>query len=119
MSTKNIALVAEESRNVYHRYVKIHYSVPKQVQLLTGMTNRTIKTHGVPFRDVMDGLVAFIRREATEPAIIIAHGCYVYDFPILLSSCMKHNYSDFSVLAELVYVDSLQNLKETRTRRSM
>ena len=42
---------------------------------LSGITNRTIETHGVPFRDVMDGLVAFIRREATERAIIIAHLC--------------------------------------------
>ena len=70
-----IALVAEKSGNIYHRYVKIHYSVPKQVQLLTGITNRTIETHGVPFGDVMDGLVEFIRREAKESAIIIAHGC--------------------------------------------
>ena len=68
------AVVVEDNGNIYHRYVKIHYSVPKQVQLQTGITNRTIETHGVPFRDVMDGLVGFIRREATEPAIIIAHG---------------------------------------------
>ena len=106
-----ITVVAEESGNIYHRYVKIHYSVPKQVQLLTGITNRTIETHAVPFRDVMDGLVALIRREATEPAIIITHGGYVHDFPILLASCMKHTYSDLAVLPELVYVDSMQSLK--------
>ena len=97
-----IALLAEESGNVYHNYVKINYSLPKQVQLLTGITNKTIETHGVPFRDVMYGLVEFIRREATEPPIIIAHGGYVHDFPILLASCMKHNYNDYAVLAELV-----------------
>ena len=84
---------------------------------MTGITNRTIETHGVPFRDVMDGLVAFIRREATRPAIIIAHGGYVHDFPILLASCMKHNYSDFAVLGELVYVDSMQNLNDAGYRR--
>ena len=76
--------------------------------LLTAITTRTIETHRVPFRDVTGGLVAFIRREATEPAIIIAHGGYVHDFLILLASCMKYNYSDFAVLAELVYVDSMQ-----------
>ena len=65
----------------------------------------------------MDGLVEFIRREATELPIIIAHGGYVHDFPILLASCMKHNYSDFAVLAELVYVDSMQNLKDAGYRR--
>ena len=82
------------------------------MQLLTGITNRTIETHGVLFRDVMDGLVAFIRREATEPAIIIAPGGYAHDFPILLAICMKHNYIDFAVLAELVYVNSMHNLKD-------
>ena len=104
--------MAEESGKIYHWYVKLHYTVPKQVQLLTGITKRTIETHGIPFRDVIDGLVAFIRREATQPAIIIARGGYVHDFPTLLASCMKHNYSEFAVLAELVYVDSMQNLKD-------
>ena len=62
--------------------------------------------------------MAFIRREATEPAIIIAHGGYVHAFPFLLASCMKHNYSDFAVLAELVYVDSMQNLMDAGYRRT-
>ena len=107
-----IAVVVEESGNIYDIYLKIRYSVPRQVQWLTGITNRTINTHGVPLRDVMGGLRAFIQREATEPVIIIAHGGYVYDFPILLASCMKHNYIEFAVLAELVYVDSMQNLED-------
>ena len=76
-----------------------------------------METHGVPFRDVMDGLFEFIRCEATEAAIIISHGGYVHDFPILLASCMKHNYTDFAVLAELVYVGSMQNLKDAGYRR--
>ena len=37
-----IALVVGESGNVFHSYVKIHYSVPKRVQQLTGITNSTI-----------------------------------------------------------------------------
>ena len=41
-----IVLFAEESGNVYHSYVKINYSVPKQVQLLTGITNRAMETQG-------------------------------------------------------------------------
>ena len=84
-----ITVVAEESGNIYHRYVKKHYSVPKQVQLLTGNTTRTIENHGVPFSDVMGELVEFIRREAKEPAIIIAHGGYLHDFPILLASLVR------------------------------
>ena len=61
-----IALLAEEIGNVYHSYVKINYLVPKLVQLLTGIANIIDETHGVPFRNVMDGLVEFIRREATD-----------------------------------------------------
>ena len=49
-----IDLLAEEIGNVYHSYVKINYSVQKLVQLLTGMTNRTIETLGVPFRNVIE-----------------------------------------------------------------
>ena len=30
---------------------------------------------------------------------------------------MKHNYNDYTVLAELVYVDSMQNLKDVADRR--
>ena len=112
-----IAVVAKDSGNIHHSYVKINYSVPKQVQLLTRVTNRTIEAHGVPFRDVMDGLVEFIRCEATEPPIIIAHGGYVHDFPILLASYTKHSYCHFSVPAEFVYVDSMQNLKDAGYRR--
>ena len=48
--------------------------------VVNGDYNRTIETHGVPFRDVMDGIVAFIRREGTEPAIIIAHGAMYMTF---------------------------------------
>ena len=51
------------------------------------------------------------------PSIIIAHGGYVHDFPILVASCMKHNYNDYTVLAKLVYVDSMQNLKDAGDRR--
>ena len=75
-----IALLAEESGNVYQSYAKINYTVPKQAQLLTGITNRTIETHGVPFRNAMDGLVEFIRCDQTRtPAIIIAHEGNVLD----------------------------------------
>ena len=44
-------------------YVKIHYSVPERVQQLTGITNSTIKTLGLLFREVIDGLVEFLHRE--------------------------------------------------------
>ena len=89
-----IALVAEESENVFHSFVKIHYSVLQRVQQLTGITNTTIKSLGVPFRTVMEGLVEFLQHEQAQSdtvPVIIAHGGYLHDFSILLASCMKHN----------------------------
>ena len=41
----------------------------------------------------------------------------MHDFSILLAIYMKHNYSDFAVLAELVCVDSMQNRKDAGYRR--
>ena len=54
-----IALMADESGNVYHSYVKINYSVPKQVQLLMGLQIELLKLR-IPFRNVRDGHVEFI-----------------------------------------------------------
>ena len=103
-----IALVAGESANVFHSYVKIYYSIPKRVRQLTGITNRTIKSLGVPFRTVMDGLVEVLQHEQSEtPTIIIAHGGYLHDFPILLASCMKHNFDKFGILIQCMFVDSM------------
>ena len=83
-----IALVA------FHSFVTIHYSVPKRVQQLTGITNKTIKSVGLPFRGVMDGLIELLHRDQAQSVtipIIIAHGGYLHDFPILLVRSMKHN----------------------------
>ena len=110
-----IALIAEESGNAFLSYVSLHYSVLKGVQQLTGITNTTIKSLGLPFREVMDGLVDFLHHEQvqskTTTPVIIAHGGYSYDFPILLANCMKHDY-DFhlTVLAKCMYVDSMRVL---------
>ena len=40
-----------------------------------------------------------------------------HDFPLLLASCMEHNCNDYTVLAELMCVDSMQNLKDAGYRR--
>ena len=110
-----IALVAEESGYAFHSYVKIHYSVPKRVSELTNITNKIIKTNGCPFRDVMIRLVEFLQHEQAHSdtiPIIIAHGGYLHDFPILLASCMKYKYYDFTTLAGCIYVDSMRVLRE-------
>ena len=102
-----IALVLEERGYAFHSYVKINYSVPKRVQQLTGITNKTIKSLGLPFREVMDGLIAFLQVQSIESTpIIIAHGGYLHDFPILLANRMKHNY-DWTLLEGSMFVDSM------------
>ena len=85
-----IAVVAEESGNIYHRYGKIHYSVPKQVQLLTGIRNRTIETLGFHLETWRMDLLRLFYAKQRKPAIIIS----------------------LAILAELVYVDIMQNLED-------
>ena len=109
-----MTLLAEESGYAFHSYVSIHYSVPRSVRQLTGITNRILQTVGLPFRDVMNGLVEFLHREQAQSEtipIIIAHGGYLHDFPILLASCMKHNCDEFGMLMECMFVDSMEILQ--------
>ena len=115
-----IALLSEESGNVFHSYVKIHYSIPQRVQQLTGITNCTHKTLGLSFREVMDGPVEFLHREQALGETLlnfIAHGGYSHDFPILLVSCMKHNCDKFGILTEDMFVDSMQALQDDGYKR--
>ena len=110
-----LALLSEESGYAFHSYVKIHYSAPKRVQQSTGITNMTIRFRGLPFGEVMAGLTEFIHREQAQSEtipVIIAHGGYSHDFPILLASCMKHSWDKFGILAECMFVDSMQVLQD-------
>ena len=113
------ALVSEESGYAFHSYVSIHYSVPKRVQQLTGITNYTIKSLALPFREEMVGLVEFLHREQAQSGtihVIIAHGGYSHDFPILLANCMKQDF-DITALAECTFVDSMQILQDDGFKR--
>ena len=114
-----IALVAEESGYTFHSYVQIHCTVPKRVQQLTGITSKTIKSLGLPFREVMDGLVEFLHRDQAQSEtipVIIAHGGYLHDFSILLASCVKHNCDKFGILTKCMFMDSMDVLQMVFTR---
>ena len=103
-----IALVAEESGYVFHNYVKIHYPVPKRVEELTNITNNVIRTIGLPFSIVMDGFIQFLCHEqagSTTKPMVIAHGGYLHDFPILLANCIKNNV-DCTPLAKCTFENS-------------
>ena len=103
-----IAVIAEESGNVFHMYVRIHYSIPKRVQELTRINDRILTNLGCSFTDVVIAMIDFIQSEQsdsnTDP-IIVAHGGYYNDFPILLANCMKHGFSDYSILKDCLFVD--------------
>ena len=92
-----ITLIAEESGNAFHSCVSLHYTVPKRVQQLADITNMTIKSLGLPFREVMGGLVDFLHHEQVQSEttilVIIAHRGYSHDFLILVANCMKHDYA--------------------------
>ena len=106
-----IALIAEESRNIFHSYVKIHYSIPRRVQQLTNISNKTVKYVGLSFRIMMDALNGFLCCEQAQSEtipIIIAHGGFLNDFTILLANCAKHEYDNYSLLlGNCTYVDSM------------
>ena len=102
-----IALVAAESIYAFHSYVKIHYSAQKRVQRLTCIANKTIKYLGNPFR---------AHSESTP--IIIAHGGYLHDIPILFPNCMKHNYDWTLLMKVCMFVDSIRVLQNSGYKRT-
>ena len=116
-----MALVAGESGNTFHSYIRIHYSIPQRVKELTNITDRTLATIGCGFNDSTTALVEFIHNEqlrsATDP-IIIAHGGHLHDFPILLANCMKYNFNDFGILKDCLFKDSVHILKDDGYQRS-
>ena len=117
-----IALLAADSGNTFHSYVKIHYSIPARVKELTNITDGLLTSAGCSFRDTMIALLEFIRRERQEslddtPPTIIAHSGYLFDFPILLANCMKHNFKDFDLLHDCLFVDSVHIFKNSGYKR--
>ena len=109
-----IALVAGECGYVFYSYVSVHYSVLKRAAAVNGHL-QMIKSLGFPFREVMDGLVEFRhpgQAQFERILIIIAHGGYLHDFPILLTSCMKYNCDKFRILPQCM-------LQKTWSRRTV
>ena len=105
-----IALLAEESGSTFRSYVKIHYSIPRRVQQLTHITNKSLKSIGISFIAMVDALVDFLCREQrqseTSP-IIIAHGGFLNDFPILPANYIKYSYDNYLILENCMYVGSM------------
>ena len=109
-----VALLAEESGNTFHSYVQIHYLIPTRVKELTNISDALLVTAGCKFKDTMVAFLDFIRREQLEsdtPPIIIAHGGFLFDFPLLLSNCMKYGVVDHGLLPDCLFLDSIEMFK--------
>ena len=72
---------------------------------LTNMANETVKSSGLSFTAMMDALVDFlscVQAQSETIPIIIAHGGFSNDFPILHRNCIKLRYGNYCA-----YVDSM------------
>ena len=71
----------------------------------------------------MLSLIFFLVNKQCETIpIIIAHGGFSNDFPILLANCIKHSYGNYSILANCTHVDSMLMFRISReesTRRKV
>ena len=52
-----MALIAEESGNTFHSYIRIHYSIPKRMKELRNITDKTLAAIGCGFNDSMTALM--------------------------------------------------------------
>ena len=108
-----MSIVAADTNHEFHRYVRIPYPIPPIVKKLTNITDETLVTYGSSFRDAMQALVHFISTESTgtDHPIIIAHGGYFTDFPILFANCFKYGFHDLDVFQRCTFVDSVKLLQ--------
>ena len=87
---------------------------------LANKTDRKLDAIVCGFNDSMTAFMEFIRNEqlqsATDP-VIIAHGGYLHDFPILLANCMKYNFEDFGILKDCLFIDSVHIFKDDGYQR--
>ena len=58
-----MALIAEESGNAFHSYIRIHYSIPKRVKELTNVKYNPLAAIGCCFNDSMTALLEFMHNE--------------------------------------------------------
>ena len=111
-----IAILSERSGYIFHTYIKIHHKLPSYVQRLCNITDNILEMKCQPFCEVMDDVVEFINHESRDDnnsvvPIIIAHGGFLTDFPLLLVNCMKACY-DYTRLAKYIFVDSMKMLQD-------
>lgn len=124
-----IALLSESSGYVFHSYINTRQHIPRYVKNLCNVTTTLVK-RSPPFREVMNDLIQFIKREEEEEAVnttrtvLIAHGGYLYDYPLLLTNYMRRNnnideYDSFvNAMEQYAFIDSIQVLQRRGYRKT-
>ena len=116
-----IALLSQSSGYIFHSYINISYRISKYVKKLCNVTDAIIHRQGQPFRRVINDLIRFIKQEEEEETeatdtIIVGHGSYTTDFPLLLVNCMKAKY-DYTQFKKFTFIDSMQVFKDKGYKR--
>ena len=116
-----IALLSESSGYMFHSYINIFpHRIPKYVKKMCNVTDAIIRK-SQPFNRVVNDLVKFIEQEEEEEigggdTVIIGHGSYSTDYPLLLVNCMKAKY-DYMRFEKFTFVDSMQVFKDKGYKR--
>ena len=116
-----MAVLSEATGYIFHSYIRIHYLIPLRIKELTTITDDILASVGCSFTDTFVGLNDFIKSETLQDKstpLIIAHAGFLFDFPILLTNCMKHKIQDFGFLRQCLFADSLQIMNENGYKRS-
>ena len=98
---------------LFHSYINIPTNVSHYVQKLCNLKLSKLK-QSPQFSDVIDELISFITREESyeKQTIVMGHGAFLTDFPLLITNCIKHHY-DHSVFKGYKFVDSMESFRNS------
>ena len=108
-----IAVLSEDSGNIFHEYIDIGYMLPKYVENMCKINSSQLLLEGRSFKKVIEEFTNFIQHEANmRQPIIIAHGGFHNDFPLLITNCRKTGYNYINAFKNILFMDSVELLKK-------
>ena len=108
-----IACISSDDK-VFHSYINISSDISCYVKRLCDVNIGTLQ-QSPTFENVIDRFIDFINQDKTQP-ILIGHGAFLSDFPLILANCMKNCY-DYSKLKDCIFIDSMEAFKEKGYKR--
>ena len=124
-----IAVLSESSGFLFHSYVNTQQQLPRYVSNMCNVTNTFIK-NSPTFNEVMNDLIQFIKQEELNKVeksitVLIAHGGYLFDYPLLITNCMRRSdsttieHSNFvEAMKHYIFIDSIQVLQRLGYKRT-